>query len=145
MSNILIAVDLKATDQQLLTRGLTLAKGLNAKVWIIHVAAPDPDFVGYDVGPQYIRDSRAAVLKTEHKDLETYMNDMRDEGVACEALLIQGPTVELLLEEIDKLAIDWMVMGEHKHGFLYETMIGHTSAKILKHISIPVIIVPLDE
>ena len=45
----------------------------------------------------------------------------------AEGLLIQGPTVEMIEGEVNKLNIDLLVLGSHKHGFLYETFVGNTA------------------
>ena len=37
---------------------------------------PEPDFVGYEVGPQYISDMREIELKEEHKQLKKYADDL---------------------------------------------------------------------
>ncbi len=65
-------------------------------------------------------------------------------GLECEALLIQGATVEMLEQEIEKLKIDLVIMGSNDHGFLHELFIGHTSVKLMKRIEIPLMIVPTD-
>ena len=48
-----------------------------SKIWLVHIAAPDPDFVGYEVGPQYIRDHRADELKKEHKLVKKYADELK--------------------------------------------------------------------
>ncbi|UII31211.1 universal stress protein [Fulvivirga ulvae] len=73
MKNFLLAVDIKSTDQVLMDYALVLAEKFHSKVWIVHIAAPDPDFVGYGVGPTYIRKSRADELRKEHKELHSYL------------------------------------------------------------------------
>lgn len=123
----------------------SLASKFEAKVWIVHIAAAEPDFVGYDVGPEYIRQSRAEELKAEHKQLRKIMDDFRQESIESEALLIQGPTIEMIEKEVKKLNVDLLIIGSHKHGFLYETFVGHTSIKMIKKLSIPILIVPVDE
>lgn len=122
-----------------------MAEKFESKLWIIHVAAPDPDFVGYDVGPSYIRDTRAEELRSEHRQLNEMMELARSYSIDCEALLVQGATIEMLEEEIEKLHIDLIIIGSHEHSFLYELFIGHTSVKLLKRIQIPLMIVPADE
>ena len=145
MKNILLALDLEPTDKSLLKHAKKLAAKLEAKVWPVHIAAPEPDFVGYDVGPQYIRDTRADELKAEHKQLQQVMADFKKLGIESEALLIQGPTIEMLEKEVEKLQIDLLIMGAHKHGFLYEAFVGHTSVKLIKNLRIPIMTIPLDE
>jgi len=145
LKNILVAVDLKTSDQVLISQAFLLAEKFNSTIWIIHIAAPDPDFVGYGVGPFYIREVRAEELRKEHKQLQAMADQLQQKSIHAEALLIQGPTVEMLKEEVKKLKIDLLIMGSHKHGFLYETWIGHTSVKVIKEIPVPVMIVPLPE
>lgn len=145
MKNILIALDLSATDSHLLNYASLMTEKFGSKLWLVHIAAPDPDFVGYGTGPIYIRDSRAKELKEEHQQLMHIMDDLNARSLHAEALLIQGPTVEMLELEVKKLGIDLLIIGSHRHGFFYETFVGHTSTRLLKHLSIPVMIIPLKD
>ncbi len=143
MKNILVAVDLKPSDSWLLFHAKTLAEKFSAKLCIIHVAAPDPDFVGFEMGPKYIRDFRADELRAEHQLIQTYITDLEQKSIDVEGLLIQGITTEMIEEEDIKLHIDLLIMGSHKHSFLYDTFAVSTANRILRDISIPVFIVPL--
>lgn len=143
MKNILIAVDLKPSDQHLIDQGTLIADKFGSSIWLVHIAAPDPDFVGYEVGPTYIRDSRAQELRQEHKQLNLLANQLKHKNLTADALLIQGPTVEMLEREVNSLKINLLIMGSHKHGFFYDTFVGHTSVKLIKNLSVPIMIVPL--
>ena len=90
MKNILIAVDFDDNYQKLVNQGVQLAEKFNAKLWLLHITAPDPDFVGYGVGPQYIRDSRADEIKKEHKILVDLSEKLRAGGIDTEGIVIQG-------------------------------------------------------
>jgi nucleotide-binding universal stress UspA family protein len=143
IQNILVAVDFGDGDQILLDYALQVAQKFNAKLWILHVAAPDPDFVGYEPGPQYIRDFRADDLKQEHKTLHTYAAKIMDAGTSSEALLIQGQTVETILNEAIKLEADLFVVGTHKHGFFYNMVNENPTLELIKKSKIPLLVVPL--
>jgi len=145
LKNILVAVDLDLTDPFLLNPAIALAQKFRSKLWIIHVAAPDPGFIGYRVGPSYIRESRADELRKEHVALQDMMKRAKDLSIEAEALLIQGPTVEMLELEIEKLQIDLLVMGSRRHGFLYNAFVGHTSVKLMKDQLIPIMLIPLPD
>lgn len=60
---------------------------LKAKVWLIHVSAPDPEFVGYDASPQVVRDQRAAELHHERGILQEIAARLRSQGAEAEARL----------------------------------------------------------
>ncbi len=70
--NILVAVDFNDAVGKILGYAEALALQFDSKVWVVHVADPDPDFVGYEPGPQYIRDFRAEELREEHKKIAEY-------------------------------------------------------------------------
>ena len=144
MENLLVAIDFNGDETPLLDKAVELAEKFDSKVWLIHVAAPDPDFVGYDVGPQSVRDSRASQLRKEHRQLQEYAQRLEKQQVMVTPLLLQGATIEVIQEEIDKLGIDLIIMGHHEHGFLHQAFMGSVSRKIIKKSNIPVLIVPLE-
>ncbi|WP_370390043.1 universal stress protein [uncultured Winogradskyella sp.] len=145
MKNILVTIDFDSGEEKLLETALTMANKFSAKVWLLHVTAPDPEFVGYDVGPQYIRDFRAEELRNEHKTLQEFAKRLEQKGIDAEGLLIQGATLEMILNEAQKLKIDLIIVGYEQHNFLYEALIGSVSSKLIKKSKIPVLVVPLEE
>ena len=56
---ILAAIDFSPISDRVLALASELAEKTGASLVVLHAAAPDPDFVGYEVGPQYVRDDRA--------------------------------------------------------------------------------------
>lgn len=145
MKNILVPVDFEGYSTYLLLgQAYEIAKKFDSKIWLIHVASPNPDFVGYEEGPQYIRDKRAEELRKEHKMLKKYTDELHEKGVQAEGLLIFGSTVEMIHAEAKKLKIDLIVIGHHNHGFLYNAFYGGTDLKLLEDLNIPTLVVPMD-
>lgn len=140
--NILVTVDFGDKDKAVLAEALLVAEKFKAKAWILHIAMPDPDFVGYDVGPQYIRDIRAKDLRKEHKTLKKYADNFVKSGVKAEGLLVQGPTIETILDEAKKLKIDLIVTGVHKHGFWFRLLNENTPAELAAQSKTPLLLVP---
>jgi len=144
MKNIIVAVDIEKKEEYLVEKGIEMAKTYQAKLWIIHASAPDPDFVGYEAGPQSVRDERARTLFTENKILNDYADLAKRKGVDATGLLIQGPTTELILEECDKLKADLLILGHRKHGFIQRIIRGSIAGGIMENTKIPLMIIPLD-
>ncbi|MGQ0829506.1 MAG: universal stress protein [Bacteroidota bacterium] len=140
MKNILVATDLEPKTQELIDFAITLAEKFGSKIWVVHIAEPEPDFVGYEVGPQYIRDAVAKDLRTEHKMVQNYTRLIEEKDIEAEGLMIQGPTIEMLLEEIKKLHADLIIIGSHKHSFLYKAFNDDISAELLKKSKIPLLV-----
>jgi nucleotide-binding universal stress UspA family protein len=70
---------------------------------------------------------------------------VKEQGLQAEALLVQGPTTETLLEEVERLQIDLIVMGSHGRGGLYKAFVGSVSEQVLDKSPVPVLIVPSKE
>lgn len=144
VNNILVGVDFKESSKPIIEMATYMAEKHNAKVWLVHIATPEPEYVGYSVGPQYIRDNRAEELKDEHRQLEQLTSDFHYRHLKAEGLLIQGGTVRMILDESEKLGIDLVILGHHKHNIFFKTFVGCTDSEVIQHSKIPVLIVPLN-
>lgn len=143
--NILVAVDFNDAVGELLGYAEGLAEKFNSKIWVVYVAEPEADFKGVEPGPQYIRDFKAEDLREVHRNLQKICSTFLGEEVEHEALLIQGSTVETVLEEAQKLNSDLLIVGTHKYSFLHNLLQERVSLKLLKKASIPVLAIPIAE
>jgi len=143
--NIMVAVDFNDSLGELMVYADRLAQKFESKVWVLHVADPEPDFVGYEPGPQYIRDLKAEEYREEHRNLQEVCKNFLSEEVKAEALLIQGSTVETVMSEAQKLNIDLLIVGTHKHSFLHNLLQESVSMELIKKAEIPMLTIPIDE
>ena len=143
MKNILVTIDFDNIEDLLIEKACELAKPFDSKLWLVHIAGPEPAFVGYKLRPQYIRDNRAKELRKEHRLIREYTNKLKEKCFHAEGLLIQGATVEMIMYEAEKLNIDLIIADHHDHGFLYKALIGSISSEIIKKTKTPVLIVPV--
>lgn len=142
MNNILALVDFSESTKDVIDLASDMAKKFDAKCWLVHVAKPDPEFVGYEVGPQYIRDSRAEELRKEHEQLQFHKYRLEKSGIECEALLIQGPIPRTIGDEIEKLNADLVVAGSHGRSRLYDLLIGSVAEFLIRDIHVPLLLLP---
>ncbi len=63
---LLVAIDFSEITKRILEKVEQIAIKANAKVWLIHVAQPDPDFIGYNVGPDSERKFMADKFRDQH-------------------------------------------------------------------------------
>ena len=140
---LLAAIDLSSSTQAIVDQVIDLAVSLPASVWVLHVADPEPDFVGYDVGPQSERDAMAEKYHHEHAELQAIAEGMRNTGLQTTALLVQGPTAETILQEAVKLEVDIIIVGSHGHGAVYQALVGSVSEAVLRNCVVPVLVVPV--
>jgi nucleotide-binding universal stress UspA family protein len=142
MNRILAAIDFSEVSDAVLEHAASIAEAFSAHLVLLHVAAPDPDFVGLDAGPQTVRDARAKELRDEHRQLQERAGAFRERGIEAEAFLVQGPTVDTILERAEHLEVDLLVLGSHGHGLAYRALLGSVSEGVLHRAVAPVLIVP---
>ena len=142
MRNILAAVDFSPISDLVIARASELAQAFGSALWLVHVAAPDPDFVGYESGPQSVRETVAAELRDAHRHLQEQSAALRERGIDCTALLVQGSTTETLVREAERLNADLIVLGSHGHGAIRRALLGSVSEHVLHHARRPLLILP---
>ena len=145
MQTLLVALDFSHATKPVLETAEKMAAALGGKVCLLHVEPPDPAFVGYEAGPQPVRDAIAQEARTDHARLHEARDALQAKGLDADALLIQGPTVEKILDEAGRLEPDWIVMGSHGHGALFHLVVGSISEGVIKGAACPVVVVPCRE
>ncbi len=144
MQNILVAIDFDGEDHKLLEFAASFAEKLQSKIWLVHVAAPEPDFIGYDPGPQTVRDDVAEDLRNEHRNLQKMADVLKGRSIEAQALLIQGFTVDSILEKCKQVKADLLIIGSHEHGAFYNFFQENTALELFKRNEIPLLVLPLD-
>jgi len=144
MKNILATIGFYDNENLLMDKAFEIANAFKAKVWLLHVVSPEPEFVGFGVGPQYVRDARALELRKERKLLDHYAEDLALKGVEAEGLLMKGSTIELIMKEAEKLSIDLIITGHHDHNFVYKAFFGSVATGLINKTKIPMMLVPLE-
>lgn len=142
MRNILVPIDFSPITESVVEFSRTLAECFSARLCLLHVASPDPDFVGFDAGPQSVRDQLAEHLREEHRRIQMTATELRDAGIETAALLVQGATAEKILSEAEEQAADLIVMGSHGHGAMHRALMGSVSERVLRKAVCPVTIIP---
>ena len=139
---LLAALDLASSTPAVLREARNWARRLSAELILIHVAEPDPDFVGYGAGPESVRLAVAHKFTRAHQQIEALAVELRKDGIDAKALLIQGATAETILREADNLSADAILMGTRARDAIHDLMVGSVSKEVLRHSSRPVLLIP---
>lgn len=140
--NILVSLDISESTDKVIATASQLASAMSAKLYLIHVTEPEPDFIGYGVGPQIVRDSVSNEFHKEHEQIQKIAEKLRQQGLNTRGLLIQGSTVDTLLKQAEKRDVKMIVMGSHGRGAVYKMLIGSVSEGVLRGAQCPVLVVP---
>ena len=113
------------------------------EIHLLHVTEPDPSFVGLAAGPEEVQHQVASELQHAHDELDALAGRLRAKGShgrhrgSC-----QGPTVQTIVEQAEKLDADVIVMGSHGRGKLFDLVVGSVSAGVIRESPVPVLVVP---
>lgn len=143
MRTILVAVDFSDVTEPLVSYAVALGQAFGATVHFVHVEGTDPEFVGYEVGPQYIRDEADEIFREIRSRFNALIKQVSGIGVESEAHLLRGPTSETILHLAESLSVDLILIGSHGHGSVYSQLVGSVSERILWSTKWPVLVIPV--
>ena len=139
---LLVCIDLSESTEIIVKKIEEITKALPAKVWLLHNAVPEPDFVEFKVDPQAARESLAKKFHNEHRQIQEIADRLRKAGLDATALLVHGATVDAILKEAADLDVDMIVVGTHGRGAMYQLLVGSVSEGILHKSPYPVLVIP---
>ena len=139
--SLLVALDFSTVSDGQLEIVSRLARP-KREIFLLHVAEPDPSFIGMEAGPVEVRDQVAREFHREHERLQTMADRLRASGHEATALLVQGPTVQTILKEADRVGAEVIVVGSHGRGKLFDLVVGSVSAGVIRKAKVPVLVVP---
>jgi len=139
---LLVGVDFSPAKDVVLACAKALVTETAGRIWLVHVAMPDPSFVGYSARPDVARQTLAERFRREHRELQALAADLRAEDIQVTGLLIQGMTAQTLLRQADLLDVDMIVVGTHGGGFVRRVLLGSVSAGLVRQAQVPVVVVP---
>lgn len=148
MTDVLAAIDFSRHSGPVLRAAGTLAAATGGCVHLLHAAAEEPAFVGYDPADevaQFTPEDRLLELVAEHEELRRMADEVRDEGVEVVPRLVMGPTVEVILAEAETAEAGWIVVGSHGRGSLYHLLAGSVTEGLVRQSTRPIVVVPAEK
>lgn len=140
MKRIVIPIDFSDVTDRVIEFVVPLANAFEAKLWLVHVAQPHPDFNGLSLAQA--EDWRDISVLPVHQPLITLAEKLNAKGLITTPVLLQGPPVECIHETAKAVDADMIVLGSHGHGALYDLLVGSVSEGVMRYSTVPVCIVP---
>lgn len=146
-AHILIATDGSELAQRGLDHGLSLAKGLGAKVTVLNVSEPAPIFASAGMyGPVATAEDIVAYQKAGEaygaKVLDAAMAQAEKLGVNAEAVHVEEMWAAEAINQIAKdHGCDLIVMASHGRRGLGRLILGSQTVDVLTNSQVPVLVV----
>ena len=132
--NITVAVDTNDSVGELLGYAESIALKFNAKIWVIHVLEDQSD---KDQGSTSPDDEIAS-----KRNMEALCEGFIEDSLEREILVLNGPTVNRVLEQVKDLGSDLLIVGTHKYSFLHNLISRRVSIQLFKKSNIPILAIP---
>jgi nucleotide-binding universal stress UspA family protein len=144
MKRILVCVDFSDVTERVLSESARMASALNANIHLVHSVPGDSDVIMFSPGamPYISATATARDTSTQTAQLKACAQKLRRMGVQTYEELLEGPTVEKIIEEAERLDADRIVIGSHGHGAFYQLIVGSVTEGVLRRSRRPVLVVP---
>ena len=147
MKNILVAIDNFETitvASPIIERTIELANAFSSKVWMLHVA-PQPRQPPFNIDKTVLRSEVAHQLHDVRGFFQQLSKCLRDRNIEASSLIIEGTTVNTILHESERLNVDLIILGCHRHSELFGVLTKGTEEGLLGKCTRPVMFVPMPE
>lgn len=144
MKHILAGIDFSETTPRVLEAAKPLAKAFGCRLSLLHIYAPEPEFVGYEAYVYPGIDEREQELRKEKQELRRLVDDLRSEGINADAYMKEAPIVSGILEFVHRHDCDLVILGSHGHGALARLILGSVTEGVVREADLPVLVVPTE-
>jgi nucleotide-binding universal stress UspA family protein len=115
---------------------------MGGKIYLIHVATLDLGVIVSETGFTYLPELEQTALNEEAEQMAKLKNDLEKEGISCETIVRQGIPADIIVQEAKDLHADLIVIGSLGHNSLYNILIGSVASDVIKHSSVPLLVIP---
>jgi nucleotide-binding universal stress UspA family protein len=142
MKHILVPIDFSHITGAVRDAVVPLAKAFDCKVTFLHVVPSmlEADSIKWNQLHEQ-QDKLANAFPPEYRKLWDMAEDLSTRACETDTLLMKGPAAEVILYEIQRLGIDYVIIGSHGHGAFYEMLVGSITDQVLRNSPCPVIVV----
>ncbi|MEW6999286.1 universal stress protein [Colwelliaceae bacterium BS250] len=138
---ILVAIDLSAVSASVINVVPELAK-IEDVIHLLYVSEPNPEFVGFDIGPSSVNQQIDQEFKQQQRQLHKYAQTLEKQGYSVQIRQANGVIVNEIIDSAQKIDAKMIILGRHGHSAVYNVLVGSVAAAVLKHSPLPVVLVP---
>ena len=151
MKKIIIALDYNPSAQKVAETGYAFAKAAGARVGLVHIIT-NPEYYAIEYSPImgyrgfYSENSNqisGEINDEAKKFLIASAQHLNDNSI--ETFILEGDTADRILDFGKEWDADLIVMGSHRHHGLQKLFTQDIAAYVLKHSTVPLLIIPTNE
>ena len=140
MKTILAPIDFSDATSPVVEAASMLAQAFQARIVLAHVIRPTVIVNAYS--PE-VATLEVEAENEESKLLSYWQREVQNDGFAVETSELYGDPAICIRQEAKRLGADFIVVGSHGHGAVYDLFVGSTASGLLKKAPCPVLIIPV--
>ena len=145
MKTFLVPMDFSAVSDELIDTAVTFARAFDGKVVLLHAVQSQIITSEYALPAEAMREAMFAAETSAAATLIKSSDLFHAAGLAVESMVRHGPPVLAILDVAKEIKADFIIMGSHGHGKLYDLLVGSTASGVIKGARCGVIILPPKE
>ncbi|HUJ10176.1 MAG TPA: universal stress protein [Verrucomicrobiae bacterium] len=130
---ILVTLDGTPTDRAIIEHVKELAKFMNSRVVLLHVAD------GW-AARTYGRDAVSPEVTEDKAYLAKVRSEFQSAGIAADAELAYGEPADEIIKWVEEKGCDLVAMSTHGHRFVADLFLGSTSRRVRHSVDVPVLL-----
>lgn len=143
MKTFLVPVDFSSVADAVIDSSISFAKAFGGKAILLHVVQPPVVVTGeYALPVEMVQETVAAAEASAQAKLAERQKAISATGLECAPIVRHGAPIEVILEVASEASADFIIMGSHGHGKLYDFFVGSTASGVIKKAKCGVIIIP---
>jgi len=144
MKRILAAIDFLDDTDKVINYAKKMTKESKGQLLIVHSETLESYLSS--IATEFNQAPSMELINVQKKQIEEKLKEIHDnlskDGIKAECILMEGSTVENILNEAEIFKADLIIIGSHKHGKFYNLLFGSIHKSLSALSPIPVLIVP---
>lgn len=141
MNKILITSDLSKDKDVIISKGLSIAKKMQADVELLVIINKNLDFTPADIGMGFSDqwEARKFMAKKELEEIKVQYPETN-----IKIVVFVGEPKKSIIERAIEIKASIIVIGTHGRTGLSHMLMGSTAEYVIRHSPIPILVIPLN-
>lgn len=142
MKTLLVPVDFSSVTSAVTRVACQLAGASNSHLVLLHIVQIPLVMEPYGVSDAALLEASIVSEKIADRKLAALVKQCERKVASVEGIQETGQPVGVIVAKARELKADFIVIGSHGHGAVYDLLIGSTAQGVLRRAGCPVVVVP---
>lgn len=154
-TRILVPLDGSTAAETILPHAFAIARQFGSTLVLLHAINARAEIVQAAATPEPVASVPVAVevaeaaVEAEANATDAYLRGVQqratNEGIACEAVIVEGPAADTVVHAVEEYHIDLVAMTTPGRSTLGRLFFGSTPEDVLAKIAVPVLLLRAEE